>query len=326
MWKYSQLSYTLAGLFYQLEDSIRIIIASGLNPAFIQLSNSAINNWTFILKDAENRNKIKDVITAVVNQYPNNPYLSKMLEDEDTIYKSVYSGSTVSWKTETDPVQLEKIINKESTLLPISFLEIGLIMSKSVARVVTNDSLGTGFLVSNNYFMTNNHVIPDTETAKKSKIQFNYQQDKEHNLMQYNENELDPDNGFATSPKEENDWTLIKVKGDLNIQFGNLILSKKEAHKNDFVNIIQHPGGEHKQIGLYHNVVAHTDERIIQYLTDTLPGSSGSPVFNSSWEVVALHHSGGWYPEPNSKQQVLRNEGINIKLVKKEANAKGIDF
>lgn len=28
------------------------------------------------------------------------------------------------------------------------------------------------------------------------------------------------------------------------------------------------------------------------YLTDTLPHSSGSPVFNSEWEVVALHHAG----------------------------------
>ena len=34
------------------------------------------------------------------------------------------------------------------------------------------------------------------------------------------------------------------------------------------------------------------DELFLQYTTDTLPGSSGSPAFNKDWEVVALHHSG----------------------------------
>ena len=31
---------------------------------------------------------------------------------------------------------------------------------------------------------------------------------------------------------------------------------------------------------------------MLHYETDTAPGSSGSPVFNDQWEVVALHHSG----------------------------------
>ena len=56
------------------------------------------------------------------------------------------------------------------------------------------------------------------------------------------------------------------------------------------------------------------DENRVQYLTDTLPGSSGSPVFDRDWNVIALHHSGGWIAEPNapSKSTFYRNEGINI--------------
>jgi V8-like Glu-specific endopeptidase len=58
-------------------------------------------------------------------------------------------------------------------------------------------------------------------------------------------------------------------------------------------------------------------DRRIHYLTDTLPGSSGSPVFDQRWRVVALHHSGGWLREPGSesKRAYLRNEGILIDAV-----------
>jgi V8-like Glu-specific endopeptidase len=48
------------------------------------------------------------------------------------------------------------------------------------------------------------------------------------------------------------------------------------------------------------NAVVLVGEGRVQYLTDTLPGSSGSPVFDADWNVVALHHSGGWLKEPNA--------------------------
>lgn len=53
----------------------------------------------------------------------------------------------------------------------------------------------------------------------------------------------------------------------------------------------------------------------MQYLTDTMPGSSGSPVFDKDWRLVALHHSGGWILEPGSKSRYFRNEGIHIERV-----------
>ena len=59
------------------------------------------------------------------------------------------------------------------------------------------------------------------------------------------------------------------------------------------------------------------------YLADTLPGSSGSPVLNNRWEVVALHHSGGAHPPQKATadlQKILKgqykfNEGIPIKAI-----------
>jgi len=59
----------------------------------------------------------------------------------------------------------------------------------------------------------------------------------------------------------------------------------------DRVYIIQHPNGGPKKIGMIHNVVRMVGPDVVQYLTDTEEGSSGSPVFDETWSLVALHHA-----------------------------------
>ncbi|MFN9660527.1 MAG: lipase family protein, partial [Cyanobacteriota bacterium] len=73
------------------------------------------------------------------------------------------------------------------------------------------------------------------------------------------------------------------------------------------VNIIQHPNCEPKQMAIRHNQVVDALELFLHYQTDTDPGSSGAPVFNDQWEVVALHHSG--VPKRNDKGEVLTSDG-----------------
>ncbi len=61
----------------------------------------------------------------------------------------------------------------------------------------------------------------------------------------------------------------------------------------------------------------------VHYLADTLPGSSGSPVLNRHWEVIALHHSGGAHPPIKATldlQKILKghykfNEGIPMRAI-----------
>jgi V8-like Glu-specific endopeptidase len=60
---------------------------------------------------------------------------------------------------------------------------------------------------------------------------------------------------------------------------------------------------------------------VIQYLADTLVGSSGSPVFNESAEIIAIHHSGGWLYEPSTSLAYFRNEGIRIAAILNDIRA-----
>ena len=307
---------TLANLYPTVVDSLPIIANAGLNRGQITTSDKPINNWFAILTDAENRGKLKEVVEAALEDYPDHPLLKQVLRDGDIEQTAAPSiGDQLPWKSEAPISDLEKLMGKESTLMPISFLEVGLQRSRSVARVKRADgAMGSGFLTSNNIFITNNHVLENAAQAKEAIVQFNYQNTFAGLDLEPTNFNLDPDNGFATSV--DDDWTLVKVKGDANTDWGEIVLKPVDDYKKlEYVNIIQHPRGGPKQIALYHNIVAYADEKRLQYLTDTLEGSSGSPVFDNRWRVVALHHSGGDIIEPETKKPVFRNEGININIV-----------
>ena len=232
------------------------------------------------------------------------------------------------WKgTPTVGGGIEQIMGQQPTFLPISFLEVGTDVARSVVRVVSAGGIGSGFLTRDNLLITNHHVISSEKEAALAKIQFNYQETRTGLATEVAEFNLVPDDGFATSPTNGgDDWTAVRVKGNPNEEWGALGLANTDVKVNDYVNIIQHPGGLPKQIALYHNVVTYVDSKRVQYLTDTLPGSSGSPVFDGNWRVVALHHSGGFITEPgsNGKKLLFRNEGIHVDAILTGLSENGI--
>src|SRR5262249_60859781 len=66
-----------------------------------------------------------------------------------------------------------------------------------------------------------------------------------------------------------------------------------KAFVGEYLTIIQHPKGERKHICVRENNLLKCADRnrYVWYETDTVSGSSGSPVFNNSWDVVAVHQS-----------------------------------
>ena len=311
MWKYEELKKTLASLYYSQKEIVALLIRAGLSPGDYELEGKAGVVWTLLLQQLEFQKKVKQLVQKAAEDYPENDVFIATLKDQPETVKSPYSGKQPDdWKGSPPKDVLEKIMGSQKTLLPISFLELGMIKARSVGKVVTPEGSGTGFLISDqNLFITNNHVLTSKELAAKSKVRFNYQATLKGMAAVFEDFEIDASN-FRTSV--DDDWSVVTIKGNPVEKYGFIPLNGVKTKKDDFVNIIQHPGGEAKQIAMYHNMVTYADDRIVQYLTDTMPGSSGSPVFNSKWEVVALHHSGGWLNEPGMTDEVLRNEGIAI--------------
>lgn len=50
-------------------------------------------------------------------------------------------------------------------------------------------------------------------------------------------------------------------------------------------------GGYAKKVTLRNNNLFETAFPCVRYFTDTEAGSSGAPVFNDNWEVIALHRA-----------------------------------
>jgi V8-like Glu-specific endopeptidase len=216
-----------------------------------------------------------------------------------------------------EPLTYEKVVGLNN-LLRIAWLSRGLELAAPVCRVVTPAGPGSGFLIANDLLLTNHHVLLDEATAAASTAEFNYQVNWAGDLEPVRRYLLDSSH-YRTS--EELDYTIVRVKESPGDLFGFVDLAKRGTPTvNDFVSIIQHPQGGTKQISFTDNKVSAVFGDLLQYSTDTEPGSSGSPVFNQAWEIVGLHHRGGGLAGPDGKKY-FTNEGIQISSVVRDAAA-----
>ena len=200
-------------------------------------------------------------------------------------------------------------------MLPLSYLEQALNLARAVAYIEVGTYMGTGFLVSPKLLIaTNHHVIPDKGSSNRAVFRFNYQQNLQGNIgpiMDYPNVE-----GGLFYTNRELDYTLVELGNSPGETWGVIpIQPHLSIQRNDRVNIIQHPGGRPKQISFRNNFVEYIDGRVLQYVTHTEPGSSGSPVFSDRWELVAVHHAGVIIREPVSQLHFYRNEGIAIQAI-----------
>jgi len=87
--------------------------------------------------------------------------------------------------------------------------------------------------------------------------------------------------------------------------------------------VMGHPLGGDLKISIDDNVLIAHDEVKVHYRAPTEPGSSGSPVFNRNWQLIALHHAGNDHMERlNGEKGTYRaNEGISFLAIKAACSA-----
>jgi endonuclease I/V8-like Glu-specific endopeptidase len=211
--------------------------------------------------------------------------------------------------------RLERVLGAND-LVNVAYLDLARTAARAVGRIVLRDSrgrtvgFGTGWLCSARTILTNHHVLDSMAAAQFSVIEFDYELKPDGTLRERTTFELDPQALFVTSAPL--DYSLVAVKGDAGA-FGWLpCFGSADKHVlGEALSIVQHPSGEPKQVALRENRLVDRLPDFLHYETDTAPGSSGSPVFNDAWEVVALHHSG--VPRTDAQGRPLRRDGTPLK-------------
>lgn len=245
-----------------------------------------------------------------------------------------------------DASGLEIVVNSEDNFLDIDLMAGAIYAAQAVGRVEMpkGRALGTGFLIGPDLLLTNQHVLTRKESLETAVIRFDYQLNHDGVVTPGRVFEMQTD-FYQSSPSTELDYALVKLKaaplaeralqpGEEDLPYlellrrgkhrGYLLLAPNLIDEHERVNIIQHPSGDPQKAVLTQNyVIARMDETRVHYLADTMPGSSGSPVLNSNWDVIALHHSGGAHPpqklsdtlQRKLKGQFKFNEGIPMRAI-----------
>jgi endonuclease G len=247
----------------------------------------------------------------------NAAYAMSIKPDEQRFFRELADQVASTLPNDTDTAQRydthEERILFVSELLPFGFLAGAARIGKSVARLtvprfesahqrtqpMSSDPIlyyGTGWLIGPRHIITNYHVIkargsweapperPDLELQARSvEVQFDYDED---NIT---------GETFAAVALSASNIKLDYAVLELAQETGRLPLPVW-GQPIDFtdslrlpVNIIQHPGGQAKQLAIRNNLAAGLRGSDLAYYTDTTAGSSGSPVCNDQWQVLAIH-------------------------------------
>ncbi|MGW4369029.1 trypsin-like serine peptidase [Nocardia takedensis] len=193
--------------------------------------------------------------------------------------------------------RLEQLMD-DNDMVPGLWLKRAAAAADAVALIRTPAGPATGFLVSDDLLLTNWHVFRTHDAARDPHVRVIFRFEENENGQIRSSVSLGVDPGrFFLNGDADLDFALVAVDPLPNgkapgSRFGRirLVPAVGKALLGQPLNIVQHPGGNARKLAFRKNLLLDVDDpaRLV-YQTDTMPGSSGSPVFNDDWELVALH-------------------------------------
>ena len=153
----------------------------------------------------------------------------------------------------------------------------------------------TGIILTENWAMTNYHCIPGNGESHlvAASILMEYLVLGGQGATRY---------GISTKPRiadRELDFSLVELLDKVDPSYPVGPLGKVDASPGEPLIIIQHPLGRPEMMTRFRcfAVSNQAGDFNLRHRCDTLPGSSGSIVFNRNLSPVALHKAGGMMPE-----------------------------
>lgn len=279
-----------------------------------------------LLRGAQSEGWLEDLITGALKARPNNPKLKELMP------------LLLLTSTGTPGQQLQAMVLGNNEFQDITQWAAQLdIVKRQVCRFevrLTNKDnapfgLGSGFLVADDVIMTNRHVVDQYAgflakgLCNSPAIQFDFMENADgtaNDGVSFPLEQAGADDWVVgSSPMNVLDYALIRLPQGT----GRKAIPTPAPYaftEGDIYICVQHPAGEPMKLGI--GTMAGTQPATaenppcVKYTTNTLGGSSGSPVFNLSWRPVALHRAA-------DAPGVNLNVGVPLRQVYDDAAAKG---
>lgn len=142
-------------------------------------------------------------------------------------------------------------------------------------------AIGTGVLVGKDVLLTCYHVFR-TSMVKRAWVRFNYQEGGYNELPGYLF-ELDLD--FLRS-SDRPDYALVRIKREPSQRVVEPVSALLDEGQE--IRLIHHPRGEYVAISEV-GQIARVGEDYIDHNINSYEGSSGGPIFDREWQLVAIN-------------------------------------
>lgn len=299
----------------------------GIAPGTFPHLHNMRATWTELIRELGNQAILDKLVKKAAADPSAAAYRDRflnMLEERPEVQARQDVGDPQAWWKGDDRAPAvamrlypQRLMERRTRLMPIKLAQQVTAAARSVARLALrfgdDNAHGTGFLISARQILTNHHnVVLGKQKVTSIVAEFDYEEGFTGKAL-VRKGQVD-----SIVSAADNDWAVVTLDADVD-RPALALGTAYDIGVDDTVVIIQHPKGAFKQFSLEPLAIRHVDASRIQYVADTQQGSSGSPVFNSRMEVIALHHAEAetTVNVNRAPEVVWRNQGIHIEQVKK---------
>ncbi|MFB2772273.1 effector-associated domain EAD1-containing protein [Pelatocladus sp. BLCC-F211] len=319
---------------YRDKSKLKIMLSDELD---IRLNNvvggETYTDIVFNLIDwADEQGRLEELISAAYRRNPRNEDFRRFIQSLGVVLAdnqqlpTFEEGPNFVWRGPENQLELQSFWQPEPELWDLTFLRRGIEQAASVCRIERSNgkALGTGFLVKPDILLTNYHVLTECDRVDLNTnlndivLRFGYFSSEVTGETVGKTFQLSTNPIVKFSSTHKLDYVLLRVETAIlqssQVRSVDLSYAQLPTLKSG-ISILQHPQGKTMQLALSRNGVTLIDEQngLIQYVSKTFGGSSGSPCFNEDWQVIALHHA------MKSKAFGVACEGILLNAIYQDA-------
>ncbi len=118
----TKLNNILAELYPNKDQSEMIVDMAGIPSGNIAFKDAAKSNWYYILKEADRRNKVEDLVQVVQNEYPDNEELMKLYSSKESNEKPI-EGESLNEENEWSIKEIKDFLKNGKTEKAIKALD-----------------------------------------------------------------------------------------------------------------------------------------------------------------------------------------------------------